>query len=193
MHARSSLPARLYASSHVHHPRAQVLPNTRLLKGLSEAAIEELAHRMCQKPVHTNDVVGLAKDEAALACGSVVAGLYIITRGRVQLRKQGKPLSATASSTLSSGQYFGEVALCTAHDQIATCDVVCSEYSEVYCLSKTALLEVADLYEGSLDILQVSVYSTLVFGYARVSDSQRTCIYIYTYIYIYVCICAVMS
>merc|ERR1719199_1842907 len=139
----------------------QVLPNTRLLKGLSEAAIEELAHRMCQNPVHTNDVVGLAKDEAALACGSVVAGLYIITRGRVQLRKQGKPLSASGSSTLSSGQYFGEVALCTAHDQIATCDVVCSEYSEVYCLSKTALLEVADLYEGSLDVLQANRAQTL--------------------------------
>jgi hypothetical protein len=38
-----------------------VLPNTRLLKGVSAAAIEELAHKMCQHPVHTNEVVGLAK------------------------------------------------------------------------------------------------------------------------------------
>ena len=134
----------------------QVLPNTRLLKNLSEAAIEELAHRMCQNPVHTNEVVGLAKDETAVHAGSTLQGLYIITRGRLQMQKNGKPASATGGGKLASGQYFGEVALCTAHDQIATSDMVCTEYSELYCLTKEALMEVADLYEGTLDVLQAN-------------------------------------
>jgi hypothetical protein len=134
----------------------QVLPNTRLLKDVSEAAIEELANRMCQNPVHTNEVVGLAKDETAVPAGSTLQGLYIITRGRLQMQKNGKPVSTSGSGKLASGQYFGEVALCTAHDQIASSDMVCTDYSEIYCLTKEALMEVADLYEGTLDILQAN-------------------------------------
>ena len=134
----------------------QILPNTRLLKDVSEAAIEELAHRVCQNPVHTNEVVGLAKDEAALHAGTPLGGLYIITRGRLQMQKSGKPVNSTGGGKLASGQYFGEVALCTAHDQIATADMVCVEYSEIYCLTKEALMEVADLYEGTMDVLQAN-------------------------------------
>merc|ERR1719199_1721380 len=134
----------------------QVLPNTRLLKGVSAAAIEELAHKMCQNPVHTNEVVGLAKEETAIASGSPLEGLYLITRGRVQLQREGKPVHANGGGKLASGQYFGEAALCTAHDQVATCDVVCTEYSEMYCLTKEALLEVADIYQGTLQVLQAN-------------------------------------
>jgi len=97
----------------------QILPNTRLLKDVSEAAIEELAHRVCQNPVHTNEVVGLAKDETALHAGTPLSGLYIITRGRLQMQKSGKPVNSTGGGKLASGQYFGEVALCTAHDQVS--------------------------------------------------------------------------
>ena len=34
--------------------------------------------------------------------------------------------------------------------------MVCVEYSEIYCLTKEALMEVADLYEGTLDVLQAN-------------------------------------
>ena len=34
--------------------------------------------------------------------------------------------------------------------------MVCTEYSEMYCLTKEALLEVADIYEGTLQVLQAN-------------------------------------
>ena len=78
----------------------QILPNTRLFKDIPEPVIEELAHRVVQNPVHTNEVIGLAKDECAVAAGSVLAGLYIITRGRLQMQRDGKPVSLTGGENL---------------------------------------------------------------------------------------------
>ena len=54
-----------------------------------------------------------------MASGSPLAGMYLITRGRVQLQREGKPVHANGGGKLASGQYFGEAALCTAHDQVS--------------------------------------------------------------------------
>jgi len=160
----------------------QILPNSRLLKDVSEEAIEELAHRICQNPVHTNEVVGLARDETAIHAGAQLGGLYIITRGRLQMQKNGKPVSSTGGK-LASGQYFGEVALCTAHAQIASADMVCTEYSELYCLTTDALMEVAELYEGTLDVLQANRAQALRCQVCKYIEI-RMCVYIYAYAYI---------
>ena len=54
-----------------------------------------------------------------------------------------------------------QVALCTAHDQIATADMVCTEYSEIYCLTKEALMEVVFI---------------ILYMYAYVYVCERECV-----------------
>eukprot|EP00291_Cryptomonas_curvata_P025649 CAMPEP_0172175976 /NCGR_PEP_ID=MMETSP1050-20130122/14539_1 /TAXON_ID=233186 /ORGANISM="Cryptomonas curvata, Strain CCAP979/52" /LENGTH=454 /DNA_ID=CAMNT_0012848163 /DNA_START=47 /DNA_END=1408 /DNA_ORIENTATION=- len=132
----------------------QVLPNVRLLAGLPDDVIRELAFKAAASPVHTNLVCGFAKDETALPAGSTLQGLYLISKGRVGFNRGGKP--AFDGTALGTGQYFGEVALCTAHPQSATADVVCREYSDLYLLSREDLLEVATVYDGTLDALHAN-------------------------------------
>ena len=45
--------------------------------------------------------------------------------------------------------------------QVATADVVCSEYTDLYVLTKEDLLEVASAYEGTLDLLAANRSSSL--------------------------------
>ena len=47
-----------------------------------------------------------------LAAGDAIAGLYILVKGKVAFEKGGKAFAGVAG--LSTGQYFGEAALCTA-------------------------------------------------------------------------------
>ena len=131
---------------------AQVLSNVRLLEGVSEEALAEMANRCAANNVHTNVVCGFAKEEKAVEAGSIVKGLYFIAKGRVQFQREGKPVFD--GGNLQTGQYFGEPTLCTGADFTATADVVCKEYVDMYLLSKDDLLEVADMYDGTLEILQ---------------------------------------
>lgn len=133
---------------------AHVLSNVRLLEGVSSEAIAEMADRCASNNVHTNTVCGFAKDETALSAGSIISGLYFVAKGKVQFCRDGKPVFD--GLTLQSGQYFGEPTLCTGSDFTATADVVCKDYVDMYLLSKNDLLEVADLYEGTLEILQAN-------------------------------------
>lgn len=129
-----------------------VLPSVRLFEGLGDDVIYELAHRIVANPVHTNTVCGFAKDETAVASGAELEGLYFLFKGKIQFCRNGK--ACFDGISLQSGQYFGETALCTQDVTRAQADVVCREYSEIFLLSKDELLEVAEMYDGTLDILQ---------------------------------------
>ena len=130
---------------------AHVLSNVRLLEGVCQEALEEMASRCAANNVHTNTVCGFAKEETALHAGSQVMGLYFVAKGRVQFCRGGKVMYD--GLTLLSGQYFGEPTLCTGSEVLASCDVVCKDYVDMYLLSKDDLLEVADMYDGTMDLL----------------------------------------
>jgi CRP-like cAMP-binding protein len=66
--------------------------------------------------------------------------------GRLAFEKGGKQVDG--AGTVSSGQYFGEAALCTAQPQVASFDVVAKDYSEVYVLRQQDLLDIAAAYSS---------------------------------------------
>jgi len=131
---------------------AHVLANVRLFEGLPDECLMELAARCASNPVHTNQVVGFAKEEVCLASGATVEGLYLVCKGKVQFSRQGK--ACYDGATLHAGQYFGENSICTTGDTTAAADVVAKDYSELYLLTKDDVLDVADAHEGAIDILQ---------------------------------------
>eukprot|EP00285_Hemiselmis_virescens_P017276 CAMPEP_0173390510 /NCGR_PEP_ID=MMETSP1356-20130122/15113_1 /TAXON_ID=77927 ORGANISM="Hemiselmis virescens, Strain PCC157" /NCGR_SAMPLE_ID=MMETSP1356 /ASSEMBLY_ACC=CAM_ASM_000847 /LENGTH=560 /DNA_ID=CAMNT_0014347921 /DNA_START=196 /DNA_END=1874 /DNA_ORIENTATION=+ len=131
---------------------AHVLNNVRLFEGLSEDCVLEMAAKCASNPVHTNMVVGFAKEEVCLHAGAPVQGLYFVGKGKVQFSRQDKP--CYESNVLHGGQYFGENSLCTTGDMPAGSDVVAKDYSELYLLSRDDVLDVADQHEGAMDVLQ---------------------------------------
>eukprot|EP00284_Hemiselmis_tepida_P006653 CAMPEP_0174929522 /NCGR_PEP_ID=MMETSP1355-20121228/27424_1 /TAXON_ID=464990 /ORGANISM="Hemiselmis tepida, Strain CCMP443" /LENGTH=491 /DNA_ID=CAMNT_0016175735 /DNA_START=211 /DNA_END=1682 /DNA_ORIENTATION=+ len=131
---------------------AHVLANVRLFEGLSEACILDLAAKCAGTPVHTNQVVGFAKEEVCLASGAPVQGLYLVAKGKVGFARQGKP--CFDGQVLHAGQYFGECCVCTTVEAAAQADVVARDYSEMYLLSKDDILDTCDGHEGAIDTLQ---------------------------------------